>query len=72
VGLLIGENVGGTISYLASNGLGSVSEALSASGTAMAAQLYGPYGGVHYSSGTMLSAKGMCSQVSFNMLARLR
>jgi len=36
-GLLIGESVGGTISYLASDGLGSVSEALSTSGSVTAA-----------------------------------
>jgi len=52
----------GTISYLASDGLGSVSEALSASGTVTAAQLYGPYGGVRYSSGTMPTAKGFTGQ----------
>ena len=61
-GLLIGENVGGTISYLASDGLGSVSEALSTSGTATAAQLFEPYGGVRYSSGTMPTAKGFTGQ----------
>ena len=61
-GLLIGENVGGTISYLASDGLGSVSEALSTSGTVTAAQLYGPYGALRYASGTMPTAKGFTGQ----------
>ena len=52
------------ISYLASDGLGSVSEALSPSGSATGAQLYSPYGGVRYSSGTMPTAKGFTGQYS--------
>jgi RHS repeat-associated protein len=52
------------ISYLASDGLGSVSEALSASGTATGAVLYSPYGGVRYSSGTLPTSKGFTGQYS--------
>ena len=50
------------IAYLASDGLGSVSEALSPSGTATGAQLYSPYGGVRYTSGTMPTSKGFTGQ----------
>ena len=50
------------ISYLASDGLGSVSEALSPGGSATGAVLYSPYGGVRYSSGTMPTAKGFTGQ----------
>ena len=52
------------IAYLASDGLGSVSEALSPGGSATGAQLYSPYGGVRYSSGTMPTAKGFTGQYS--------
>lgn len=50
------------ISYLASDGLGSVSEALSPSGSATGAQLYSPYGGVRYSTGTLPTSKGFTGQ----------
>lgn len=53
---------GGTLSYLASDALGSVSAALDGSGAVTAAQLYAPYGGVRYSSGTMPTAKGFTGQ----------
>jgi hypothetical protein len=52
----------GALSYLASDGLGSVSVALDGSGTVTAAQLYAPYGGLRYSSGTMPTAKGFTGQ----------
>ena len=52
------------ISYLASDGLGSVSEALSPGGSATGAQLYSPYGGMRYSSGTMPTNKGFTGQYS--------
>jgi hypothetical protein len=42
--------------------LGSVREALDGSGNAAAAQLYAPYGGLRYSSGTMPTAKGFAGQ----------
>jgi RHS repeat-associated protein len=44
-----------TLSYLASDQLGSVTVALSASGSVTAQQLYSPYGSVRYASGTMPS-----------------
>ena len=52
------------ISYLASDGLGSVTEALSPSGSATGAVLYSPYGGVRYTSGTMPTSKGFTGQYS--------
>jgi RHS repeat-associated protein len=55
-----GEAGGTDVGY--GDGLGSVSEALSSSGTVTAAQLYGPYGGTRYSSGTMPTAKGFSGQ----------
>ena len=61
-GLLIGVNVNGTISYLASDGLGSVATALSSGGTLVAAQLFAPYGGVRSSSGSMPTVRGFTGQ----------
>jgi RHS repeat-associated protein len=64
-GLSLGENTATSasgISYLASDGLGSVSEALNQTGTATGSMLYGPYGGVRYTSGTMPTAKGFTGQ----------
>jgi RHS repeat-associated protein len=64
-GLALGENTttsASGISYLASDGLGSVSEALNQTGTATGSILYGPYGNVRYSSGTMPTAKGFTGQ----------
>ncbi len=64
-GLLIGENTASTASgiyYLASDGLGSVTETLNGSGTVTGSILYGPYGGIRYSSGTMPTAKGFTGQ----------
>ncbi len=56
-------SVGSTLSYLATDGLGSVTTALSSSiASVTAQQLYGPYGGVRYSSGTMPTAKGYTGQ----------
>ena len=54
----------GTISYLASDGLGSATVTLSSSGTATAAQLFAPYGGVRYSSGSMPTSYGFTGQRS--------
>ncbi|HEX6817640.1 MAG TPA: RHS repeat-associated core domain-containing protein [Ktedonobacterales bacterium] len=53
-GLPVAERVGanGTLSYLVSDGLGSMSEVLSSSGTATFQQLFTPYGSLLYSSGT--------------------
>ena len=61
---MIGVNVGGTISYLASDGLGSVTEAVDGSGTVTAAQLFALYGGMRYSSGTMSTSKAFTGQRS--------
>jgi RHS repeat-associated protein len=52
------------ISYLADDGLGSVTEALNSSGAATGSVLYGPYGGVRYTSGTMPTSKGFTGQYS--------
>ena len=50
-GKRIGLSVNGTVSYLASDSLGSATVALNGSWTATAALLFAPYGGVRYSSG---------------------
>jgi RHS repeat-associated protein len=42
--------------------LGSVTEALNQTGTATGSLLYGPYGGVRYTNGTMPTAKGFTGQ----------
>jgi RHS repeat-associated protein len=63
-GKRIGLSVGGAISYLASDGLGSAAVTLSSSGSATASQLYAPYGGVRYSSGTMPTPYGFTGQRS--------
>lgn len=55
-------SVNGTISYAATDGLGSLNEALSSSGSVTAQQLYTPYGTVRYTSGTMPTAKGFTGQ----------
>ena len=60
----VAESVNGTLSYLLSDGLGSVSEAVSTTGTVTATQLYAPYGGVRYQSGTLPTDKGYTGQVS--------
>ena len=44
-GKRIALSVNGTLSYLASDGLGSANVTLNGSGTATASQLYAPYGG---------------------------
>ncbi len=53
---------GSTLSYLASDGLGSVSEAFDTNGNETAAHLYAPYGTVRYAAGTMPTAKGFTGQ----------
>jgi RHS repeat-associated protein len=58
----LAESVNGTLSYLLSDGLGSVSESVTTSGAASATQLYGPYGGVRYASGTLPTSKGFTGQ----------
>jgi RHS repeat-associated protein len=64
-GLNLGENTAtgaSGISYLADDGLGSVSEALNQTGTATGSLLYGPYGNVRYTNGTMPTSKGFTGQ----------
>jgi RHS repeat-associated protein len=58
----IALSVNGTLSYLASDGLGSANVTLNGSGTATASQLYAPYGGARYSSGTMPTSYGFTGQ----------
>jgi RHS repeat-associated protein len=55
-------SVNGTLSYTLSDGLGSVSAAVSTSGVVTAAQLYGPYGSVRYSNGTMPGTRAYTGQ----------
>jgi RHS repeat-associated protein len=63
-GKRIGLSVNGTVSYVASDGLGSDVVTLNGSGAATAAQLFTPYGGVRYSSGSMPTAYGFTNQRS--------
>jgi RHS repeat-associated protein len=63
-GKRLGVSVNGVVSYLASDGLGSATVTLNGSGIATAAQLFAPYGGVRYSSGTMPTAYGFTGQRS--------
>ena len=52
----------GSLNYLATDGLNSVSVAVDASGNVVASQLYAPYGTARYSSGTMPTSKGFTGQ----------
>ena len=61
-GLPLAVNVGGTISYLASDSLHSVSEAFNSSGTVTAQQLYLPFGSARYSNGTLPTRYGFTEQ----------
>jgi RHS repeat-associated protein len=63
-GKRIGLSVNGVVSYLASDGLGSATVTLNGTGSATAAQLFAPYGGVRYSSGTMPTSYGFTGQRS--------
>lgn len=54
--------VNGAFSYLGTDGLGSASVALDGSGNVQASTLYGPYGAVGYSSGTMPDSSGYTGQ----------
>jgi RHS repeat-associated protein len=58
----LAESVNGALSYLLSDGLGSVSEAVSTNGTVSATQLYRPYGSVREQSGTLPTSKGYTGQ----------
>ena len=55
--VLVGSGPSEAISYVATDGLDSVSEALDGNGNVTAQQLYGPYGGVRSSSDTPPTAK---------------
>jgi RHS repeat-associated protein len=61
-GTRIAMAVNGTFSYLAMDGLGSTSVVLSASGSAVASQLFTPYGGLRYASGAMPTDYGFTGQ----------
>jgi RHS repeat-associated protein len=50
------------LSYLATDGLGSVSASLDTSGNLTSAQLFAPYGATRYNSGTSPTAKGFTRQ----------
>ncbi len=54
--------VNGTLSYLASDLLGSTTVALDGAGNVTASQLYAPYGTNRYSSGTMPTDRGFTGQ----------
>lgn len=54
--------VNGTLSYLASDLLGSTSAALDGAGNVTASQLFAPYGTSRYSSGTMPTDRGFTGQ----------
>jgi hypothetical protein len=58
----IAEGVNGSISYLASDRLGSATVALDGSGNATASVLYGPYGSTRYSNGAMRGTRGFTNQ----------
>ncbi len=55
-------SVNGTISYLVDDGLGSVSESLSSSGSVDGAQLFAPYGAVRYSTGSFPGPQAFTGQ----------
>lgn len=63
-GLPTAERVGtnGPLSYLASDGQGTVSEALDSAGSVTFAQLYTPYGAARYSSGSSPTTLGYTGQ----------
>ncbi len=58
----IALSVNGALSYMLSDGLGSVSASVSSGGSVTAIQLYGPYGAVRYSSGTLPTSYGYTGQ----------
>ncbi len=66
-GLAIGLNTAtddSGISYLASDGLGSVSESLDGSGGVTSQQLFAPYGATRYTNGVWPTTKGFTGQRS--------
>jgi len=61
-GVVTAVKVGSTLSYLASDGLGSVSVALSSAGSTIGQQLYSPSGEVRYTSGSLPTTRGCTGQ----------
>ncbi|HEY7348348.1 MAG TPA: hypothetical protein VH599_08535 [Ktedonobacterales bacterium] len=59
--------VNGVLFYVMTDGLGSLTEALDTSGNVSASQLYGPYGLVRYSTGTMPGSHGFTGQHTDSM-----
>ena len=57
-------SVNGTVSYLATDGLGSANTTLDANGNVTANVLYAPYGSIRYSSGTMPTDRGFTGQIA--------
>ena len=55
--------VDGTFSYLASDGMRSTNLVLSAGGSAVASQLFAPYGGLRYANGAMPTSYGFTGQL---------
>ena len=62
-GLVQAVSVNGSVTYLVPDALGSISEDLDASGNVLAEQLFGPYGNVRYSAGSMPGSHGYTGQV---------
>ena len=62
-GLVQAVSVNGSVTYLVPDALGSISEDLDASGNVLAEQLFGPYGNVRYSVGSMPGSHGYTGQV---------
>ena len=60
--VIVGSGPSETISYVATDGLGSVSEALDGNGNVTAQQLYGPYGTGRFVLGSMPTSKGFTGQ----------
>ena len=56
------ESVNGTVSYLATDLLGSAEVALNSSGSETASILYGPYGQARYTNGSMPGSYGYTGQ----------
>jgi RHS repeat-associated protein len=63
-GTRIALSTNGTISYLATDSLGSATVTLNGSGSATASQLFAPYGAVRYNSGTMPTSYAFTGQRS--------
>jgi RHS repeat-associated protein len=60
---IVRTGTGGTLSYLMSDALGSLTEALDGSGNVAFQQLYNPYGGFRYTSGTAPTSRFFTGQM---------